>query len=263
MKEYTNFYETVKEAEMRLLQTAVMYDGEPYYVIMIANHKKDGVFRIYLDKMGTERGLSVRTDSDNPAAAYPSGGMGDSLANMMDAWLETERGKKSGVIRKMMNSPAFNKFRPFDLGMCNNAGGVAVYCERQPTRHTQQGLMHNMVSSNPLYIPPLDGDRKFISKQPDFYGIPFFDCIMGKYPTACEALTGMMNPKVGGGNSSVAFHRNFAFVRGPMDLMFLAYKSDIVGLLPMNDFSVVRLDKKFVHCREVIGKLGLFGEIKL
>src|SRR3546814_20877703 len=43
-----------------------------------------------------------------------------------------------GIIRKNMDSPLFNRFRPFPLGMCNLNGETYFLC-RSPTRNTQQG----------------------------------------------------------------------------------------------------------------------------
>ena len=60
MANHKNFYETIKEARMRLAQTVVMYDGEPYYVLALDNHKSDGIFRVYLDKLGQKGGMAHR-----------------------------------------------------------------------------------------------------------------------------------------------------------------------------------------------------------
>jgi hypothetical protein len=46
----------------------------------------------------------------------------------------------AGILRKQMNSPLFNKFRPYPLGMCNTKGQRAYYLERQPNRKTEQGF---------------------------------------------------------------------------------------------------------------------------
>ena len=54
MASYLNFYETVTEANMRLRQTVVLYDNEPYHVLAISDHISKGEealkgeFRIYL-----------------------------------------------------------------------------------------------------------------------------------------------------------------------------------------------------------------------
>ena len=50
---HPNFYENLKEAQMRLLRTVVTYDNEPYYVGAITNHMKDGIFRVYLLPLAT------------------------------------------------------------------------------------------------------------------------------------------------------------------------------------------------------------------
>jgi hypothetical protein len=48
MQEHVNFYENIKEARMRLKGTIVLYEGIPYRVLAIADHKGP-VFRIYLN----------------------------------------------------------------------------------------------------------------------------------------------------------------------------------------------------------------------
>src|SRR3546814_18111544 len=120
MVKYTNFYETVKEADMRLRHTLVMYDGEPYYVLLISDHKKDGVFRIYMDKAGNEHGFAFQREQ----VPYEASSSWNVTATVMDDWLEKNPDK--GVIRKMMNSPKFNQFKPFPLGMINKSEGRRV-----------------------------------------------------------------------------------------------------------------------------------------
>jgi hypothetical protein len=85
----------------------------------------------------------------------------------------------------------------------------------------------------------------------------FKDCILGNYPTPKDTLEGLKNPKFI--NESVAFNREFALVRGPIDLIFLAYREDIVGVLPNADFSRLKLGKEFIHTKEVIEELNLFS----
>ncbi len=256
MKEYPNFYETPNEASMRLLNTIVMYDDEPYYVIGISNHKPDGIYRMYLDFLGNPQGCVSRRASLQEAGWPFSDYTGHpSLGAMADEWLE--KNKDKGVIRKMMNSPSFNKFRPFPLGMCNQGGQVS-FIERQPTRHTQQGLTSGMLSTSFLHFS--DPNKRPMLRNIDMFSYSFYETIKGKYPDANECLKNLLDPDIT--NTGAAFHRLFALVRGPMDLLFLAYKGDLIGYLPNGDFSVVKLDKKCLHCREVVTALQLFESVK-
>src|SRR3546814_5918592 len=91
MVKYTNFYETVKEADMRLRHTLVMYDGEPYYVLLISDHKKDGVFRIYMDKAGNEHGFAFQREQ----VPYEASSSWNVTATVMDDWLEKNPDRQS------------------------------------------------------------------------------------------------------------------------------------------------------------------------
>lgn len=258
MKKYENFYETVKEAEMRLVNTIVLYDGEPYYVLAITDHKGDGIFRIYLDKLGfSDKGLASRNISGIPYEYYD--GNEDSRGKKMDEWLSANPDK--GIIRKFMNSKGFNNYRPFPLGMFN-WGGDTYYLERMPQRSTQQGLVASMLKVKLLDLSTAAGQRqtRYTPNIP-CYGAEMFDCIMGNYPDPQECLKNLTDPKIG--NSAVGFHRNFALIRGPVDTLFLSYKEDPVGVLPDNDFSTLKLSKSFTHVREVVEGLQLFNSITI
>ena len=123
MSDYKNFYENQKEATMRLVSTIVCYDGIPCQVLAITAHKPDGIFRVYLDPIGQEHGGPARPDIDGVPRDHT--GLGAIMDNFMD--------KHPGhlLMRKHMNSPAFNKYRPFPLGMLN-VSGKTFYMERQP-----------------------------------------------------------------------------------------------------------------------------------
>lgn len=265
MPNFPNFYENTQEAQMRLRSTVVLYDREPYHVLAITEHKPDGIFRIYLEPIGW-------SDVEDPTAnrVYPSSivdnyppnwnGMGPAL----DAWLETDEGKKSGILRKMMNSPLFNKFRPFPLGMINY-GTSTYYVERQPTRKSEQGLTGSMLYETLLTTSLPSKKNKGlvlgIGRYPvvSIYSKEMQRCIKGEYPSAEECLLNLSDPAVD--NESAAFNRNFALVRGPCDLLFLAYKEDIVGVLPKCNFDLLRLGRDFGHCREVVESLSIFNSI--
>src|SRR3546814_9940131 len=104
MVKYTNFYETVKEADMRLRHTLVMYDGEPYYVLLIPDHKKDGVFRIYMDKAGNEHGFAFQREQ----VPYEASSSWNVTATEMDDWLE--KNLDQGVMRDR-KSTRWNSFQ--------------------------------------------------------------------------------------------------------------------------------------------------------
>lgn len=257
MKKHTNFYETLKEAEMRLLNTIVLYDGKPYYVLAITDHRNDGIFRIYLDDMTHPEGSVLTRFHDIPYEWIPYEPGQPSKGAKLDEWLDKNPDK--GLIRKMMNSPHFNNYRPFPLGMINFGGSVG-YLERSPQRHTQQGLTANMVTSETVCLdsnaPRMGRGNTFRYR---FLSPETAATIMGDYPSAEECLKNLLNPEIA--NTAAAFHRLFALVRGPIDTMFLAYKADIVGILCDNNFSRVRVAKEFRHTKELIEGLNLFDKI--
>lgn len=260
MANHKNFYETIKEARMRLAQTVVMYDGEPYYVLALDDHKADGIFRVYLDKLGQKGGLAHQR-INIPFEYY-----GDevSIGTAMDKWLEKH--PNEGVIRKMANSPLFNKFRPFPLGMINcDKTGKVFYARRGPTRHTQQGLTQSMFNIRPVELAgSVDPSSKTFSSRHSGPGITSngsYLCYTNQYPPFEEVLGNLSDPTTE--NNAAAFHREFAILRGPLDMMFLAYKEDIVGFMPKGDASQLILARGYGHCREVIDELGKFASIEV
>lgn len=253
MASHPNFYENLKEANMRLKGTIVMYDGEPYYVMCITNHRPDGIFRVWLDPIGKEGGMNIHREGEKRPPydkAYTEDHLGGDLGLRMDAWLK--KNPNSGVERKMMNSPHFNKFRPFPMGMIN-INGRTNFVERHPTRKVEQGLTKAAIIEKPVSI---GGPQEV---KTDILSPEFRACILGQYPDKKECLERMTDPKIG--NKAIGFDRLFALVRGPLNTLFIGYKADVVGFLPDNNLSSIRLGKEFAHTKEAIGDLGVFGKI--
>lgn len=259
MKKYTNFYENLKEARMRINNTVVMYDGHPHLVLAVSDHKQDGIFRVYLDPFRTDNEAMAihkyhmpHTWHDEPECT---------VGHKMDIFLETADGKNSGVIRKMMNSPLFNNFRPFPLGMCNTKGR-ALYVERKPVRHTHQGLTEEMLDVSALSLSLGDNSKKSLSfggrQSVPFLNTDFCNTILGVYPSLEECVDKFRTDSVA--NDSVAFDRNFALVKGPLGVVYLAYKNELVGFLPTLDSREVRLGRN-THLRELVEALNYFHTI--
>jgi hypothetical protein len=263
---HKNFYETAKEARLRLQGTVIWYDGPgeqgPYYVLTVTDHVPDGAFKIYMKAIG-QRYLS------DPSVYPPNEMMNQEDANLgpaMDKFMNVA--PKFGVIRKDLTSPHFNNFRPFPLGMMNSVkrdkSGKALDCEtlyleRQPNRLTQQGLIKSMI-----YISPVNAamkkDPTQVSYQFDIWSPDFKDCIIGKYPSIDKCLSKLADPLIA--NESVAFHRYFALVRGPIDMLFLSYKGEIVGLLDNRNLSQITVAREHKYTREAIAELNVFKDIR-
>lgn len=254
MPAHLNFFETVKEANIRLRGTVVMYDGEPYSVIAVTDHKKDGIFRIYLIPIGIENDKGGPSDYSKlyPAPYLSIGCDHPNFGAEMDKWLANNE-DKTKVIRKSMNSPLFNKYRPYPLGMCNYDTYV-TYVERQPTRKTEQGLTRQMLDCTQVSV-------KGGGKAPaiDLMHPAFRACVLAQHPSAKDCLAALLSNEFK--NEALAFHRDFAFIKGPIDLVFLAYKADVIGVLPKNNFDFIKLGVGHRHCREVVEGLRLFANI--
>lgn len=245
MVAHPNFYENIQEALLRLKNTVVLYDGEPFYILTITDHS-DGKFRVYMCHIKDAPNCHLPVLSALPHG-HPS------MASQLDPYVGT---KSAGVevIRKQMDSPKFNKFRPFPLGMMNLKGGC-IYVERKPLRpKTEQGLTANMLEGTPLSACMINTHKSNIG----MFSVEFRDCIMGDYPSPNECLKGLKGDNI---NYSVGFNRNFALIRGPIDTLFLAYKNEVVGALPRGDFSGLVLGRKHKHLKEVCQELKLFSQI--
>ncbi len=254
MAEHLNFYENLKEANMRLRGTIVLYDNEPFYVMCITNHKTDGIFRVWLDPIGRVGGMNVHRESGRPPfdKYATEDAPGGALGTEMDKWLE--KNPKSGVERKMMNSPKFNKFRPFPIGMIN-IQGKTNFVERHPTRKVEQGLTKSAILEKPIALTP----QATLQVKTDILSPEFRATILGEYPDKKECLARMVDPNIA--NLAVGFDRHFAMLRGPLASLFIAYKSDVVGFLPDNDFKTLRLGKDWTHTKEAIADLRMFDKI--
>jgi hypothetical protein len=251
---HKNFYENMEEMQKRLLNTVVTYEGEPVRIVAITNHKPDGIFRLYLWPVHVTETKMYPGQIDG----YRHGSAEQGA--YIDGFMEQHK-LASPIMRKMANSPAFNKFRPFPLGMMNK-DGRALYLERTPERRTYQGLVASMVQASVASVAPMKPDEAPYNRpRVNLTGPEFVDCVKGAHPTAMECLKNLLDKTVE--NSSVAFDRNFAFVRGPLDTLFLQYKTDVVGFVPATDRPQVELGAKFKHLKEVVEESKHFEAVKV
>lgn len=255
--EYKNYYENLREAQMRLNNTVVTYDGEPVYILSITNHKKDGIFRVYSLPIATwwdNKGNFLKRLPDTGNFTPDDPGLGTYL----DKWMEDN--PKEDLTRKHINSPAFNKFRPFPLGMWHR-GNKTYFLARQPQRHTQQGLTRGHVRQTEISLR--SAEDKFDGSYGGNLGGPALrDTILGHYPTLRTCLEGLKDPDKMGvePRDSVAFHRDFALLKGPLDLIFLAHKTDIVGLVENTD-AVLAANYKYL--REITENTNCFNRVRI
>lgn len=245
-KEYPNFYENLKEARMRLQFTVVTYDDMPVYVHTVMEHT-DGFLRAYIEPLTGDKIFTEKPWPVTPVMDY----LHSDNATHIDKFLLANPALP--VARKKLNSPSFNKFRPFPLGMCNYTGSV-YYLERHPQRHTQQGMTQQMLASTSV---EMDGKRQV--PPPNILKQQVTDTIAGTYPSFPECIRQLDDPKIA--NTAAAFNRNFAVVRGPVETLYLAYKSDVVAFLPFGNSKELRLGQNYRHLQEVIQELELFAKI--
>jgi hypothetical protein len=235
---------------MRLDNTVVLYDNKLYYVLCIADHKPDGIFRVYLDPIGN----MWSNNHSVPTSWHDEPGM--TKGKKMDDYIASQTG--CTILRKHINSPLFKRFRPFPLGFVNSeAAKCAIFTERSPTRHTQQGLTDSMISSKAIQFNP-DAPSKLMYRitctTPELGGT-----VIGNYPSLEECYNNIVNPDVS--NSSAAFHRNFAVFRGPLNIAFLAYKTDVVGVFNGSDHKQVALGRSWTHLKESVDELEMFTTV--
>lgn len=266
MVSHTNFFENIKEINMRIQGTVVLYNGSPHYVYCVTDHKSDGIFRVYMEPIPDNPNdlLEYRAKHVPYCDEYST----ELIGKSMDKYLSETKNTK--IIRKMANSPAFNKFRPFPLGFVNDPiRGKAIFTERNPTRHTQQGLCDNMISPKdlPMLTTPVktrltrgyniksDGSVTVASS----FCSPFMKAtIENKYPSLELSLTMIQKPEF----SSIAFSRNFALLKGPVSSTFLCYKEDIVGLVNP-DTKEAKLSKDFKYLKELTEELNTFTKVEM
>jgi hypothetical protein len=119
MPRETLTYDSVEEAQRRLVGTIVTYDGQPVQVNDVRSHP-DGILRVSF-------------------SAWPFDG-------------------REPDVRKMINSPLFKRFVTPPLGFCNYFSGRSANCfwtERVSARTQRQGLSSDTFNASALQ----SGDR--------------------------------------------------------------------------------------------------------
>ena len=258
MPQFINFYENLAEARLRLLNTIVTYDGHPCYVHWIAEHQGDGRFRIYIEKLGT---VGYGFGRDNyPDFPDRNNSYENNYASVLDEWLD--RNPDAAIVRKLMSSAKFNKFRPFPLGNVNYNGEV-YHIERRPTRQTIQGIRSESILTEKVTASPNVDTGNSIAKlmrvHIDLYGREFADCVLGNYPSYQEVIENLRSPLCA--NSGAAFHRDFSVVRGPIKTLFLCYKTEGIGFIGVGDGLL--LDSSYEYLKEQVEELNVFPYINL
>lgn len=248
-REHVNFYENIKEARMRLRNTVVLYDGEPYYIFHITDKypNKPSIFRVYMEPI--KKQMEHRNYRWNP----DFGGEED-FNEKLDAKV------KEGVfVRKMMSSAKFNKFRPFPLGMININGSV-LYAERQPTRRSSQGLCSDALKTSVVTkaMTPRRGSIFHVGLE----SVELAETIRGDYPSLKECIERLGDKNVI--NGGVAFDREFALVRGPVDLLLLNYKTETIGYIDQNSpITALNLSERYSYLKEKIAEQGGIEQIRI
>lgn len=262
---HKNFFETVAEANIRLRNTVIWYDGPgeqgPYHVMLVTGDSGDD-FKIYMKKLGQKY-------SSVPNVIPPNDHIGSNTNGaqaLMDQFMKNHPGWN--MVRKDLSSPYFKSFRPFPLGMMNQVkrdkAGKAVDCEtlfleRQPNRATQQGLTKPMIYAKSVNAA-ISRSPKPVDHYFDTWSQGFYDCILGKHPSIDECLSNLTDRSIA--NEAAAFHRYFAIVKGPCDMLFLSYKGEVVGMLDNRNRSSITVASEYKYTREAIDDLRVFNSIK-
>ena len=116
----------------------------------------------------------------------------------------------------------------------------------------QQGLTDPMVRQW-CFTPDDEMRINFTSDE-------MYDMLVGNYPTAEESLEALLDPECG--NTGAAFHRDFALHKSAGDFLFLAYKQDVVGIMPEGNFDKLVLSTTYQYTKEVIEEAGFFQSVE-
>jgi hypothetical protein len=143
-------YENVHDAQMRLQNTVILYDGEPVWISEVgqvgAGDPKGDIFRVYI------RPLPIN-------------------------------GKEAE--RKFISSKKFD-LAPFPMGFMNKNGNV-YYCSRLPRRQQRQGLSNQTFACSLIDGSSVERPRREFNLENLVSDQCFLDCIKGKYPNVAEA----------------------------------------------------------------------------
>jgi hypothetical protein len=222
-------YETVEEAEMRLVSTVVMYDGDPVYITKVGNARpgdpKEDILRVYAHPL-----------------PFDPHKLGDIEARAAV--------KEKEEMRKFISSRKFD-MKTIKMGFMNIKGEL-LYCSRKPARQFKQG-----VSNNTFVSQAITGGARALNLVNAVGLKEFADMLKGVYPTFDEAVRTMNKGKITG----VAFHRQFALVRDPAlpELLYLYHKSDKVGVIFGGNKII--LTKGMICLRESLQEIGLNVEV--
>ena len=200
-----NVYENLEEAQFRLSGSVVGYDGYPAYIHDVRAHS-DGIFRLTITRLPLNgeghAGAEDIGDEDLPA---------------------------SKAVRKRIDSPKFNRFRPIQLGMMNlfDATGQitgrimrhASYAVRIPVRRGSQGLKNESFDCRMLF----GGQRTQLNHA--MKSEAFSEMSRNVYPTFDEAMDRLAP------DSSIAVTREFAVAMGADQIVSLYHKNTVSGLV--------------------------------
>lgn len=211
--DYKNFYENREEAEFRLSGSVVMYDGDPVYVQTVENHDDETVR------------LNIATLPLN----------------------ENGGGK---TVRKKIDSPLFNKFRPFDMGNVNflhNGVISPIRIERTPARTRVQGTTGANCRISMIHkgTPAVANWSMILQNE------GFVEMCKGVYPTFREFLDS--------GAPAVCISSDFTVSKGESGLIGLAYRFDKIGIV--NTKGMVFLFPKYKYLKEMLEELKDFTGI--
>lgn len=177
-------FENVEQANFRLANSLIEYENKLYWVNEIRDGFADGIPRIYM-------------------------------------WNPMDENRKT--VRKQLNSPRFNRFRPFQMGFLNYFEDGAKNCmftSRQTARRNRQGLTKDTFAAHTV-----DGQQKNLDLRICSGRESFAEMVNGIYPSFDEAVDALTP------NSAVAFDRNYAVRMDPTGLVTLYRKKERIGLI--------------------------------
>jgi len=210
-----NFYDNRDEAEIRLRNSIVEYEGRPVWVDAVTDGYDDNLCRIHIAEL--------------PLVTTPDG-------------------RRLVTQRKIINSPGFKSFRPIRTGWFNPYAWCsanrfplhASYLSRHGARRRRQGLNEEnafRTNVNPDRIPILHRMGDIIKDA------GFAEAMRGDFPSLDEALE-RLTP-----NSSMAIALDWCVHRDEQGFTWLYYLTDEVGMFFRGSLYVF---ENFAYLRETI-----------
>lgn len=257
-------FDNLADAQQKLQQSIVLYQGIPVFVHAVLNSRPDGIFRVYFKPIPLTLPVDFNNDPDEDEAGVqeivnPFRPMrGDDMREL------DRRYRADGCIRKKINSPHFNGFRPITLGYMNHFEGtntLPIFVVRSTARQYSQGVkLRTLTFERPaLFNEPVDrmGEANLARS------IGFKEMVANEYPSIKDAIDVIKDDSKA--PKGVAVSRDVAIMYQSDLAMYLVFvRNQLVGYLDdsQGDRFVVSVSKEKRHLKEILEGVGFVVNVK-